>query len=132
MCAARGFTLIELLIVLAILGLLMGLVGPIAVERIEVARAQEEWLVVERTLHGLAFRAYVEGRPVAVDGDGARLSWQPAGGVVHTLDLRFLFCAPRQHVLINVNGIATPATFTLQQHAQSRTVALNAWLEDHR
>jgi prepilin-type N-terminal cleavage/methylation domain-containing protein len=130
MRAARGFTLIELLIVMAILGLLMGLVGPIAVERIEVARAQEEWLKVERTLHGLAFRAYVEGRPVEIDGDGARLSWRNGSGPGRSLELKYLFFAPRQHLVINANGIASPAVLALHQRERAREIVLNRWLED--
>jgi prepilin-type N-terminal cleavage/methylation domain-containing protein len=130
MRTARGFTLIELLVVMAILGLLVGLVGPIAVERIEVARAQQEWLTVERTLHGLAFRAYIEGRPVELNGDGARLSWQNGAGPGRSLELKYLFFAPRQHILINGNGIASPAVLALHQRQRARELALNGWLDD--
>ena len=44
---APGFTLVELLVVLAILGFVVALVGPLTADRLDKARAQEEWLVLE-------------------------------------------------------------------------------------
>ena len=44
----RAFTLIELLVVFSILGLLVALVGPLGARQMDKARAQEQWLVLQR------------------------------------------------------------------------------------
>lgn len=125
----RAFTLVELLIVFVILGLLLGLVGPIAVERMDRARAQEEWLIARRTLTGLAFRAYVDGRAISIEADGARLSWRAGPDAPRAHDFAHLFF-PSQRVVINSHGIAEPARLTVQQGPRERVVELNGWLDE--
>lgn len=127
---ARGFTLVELLVVLAILGLLVALVGPLTADRLDKARAQEEWLVLERTVNGLAFRAFAEGRAVELHAEGSRLAWRVAGVEQRTLSLEHLFFDPAQTVRINGNGIATPAQLTVRRAGRERSLELNRWLED--
>lgn len=127
---ARGFTLVELLVVLAILGLAVALVGPLTADRLDKARAQEEWLVLERTVTGLAFRAFAEGRPVELQADGARLAWRVAGAEERVLSLQHLFFNPAQTVTINANGVAAPRQLTVRQAGRERSLALNRWLED--
>ncbi len=129
MTNARGFTLVELLVVLAILGLLLGLVGPLAVDRIDKARAQEEWLVLERTVTGLAFRAFAEGKPVSLRGEGAELRWS-IGVEQRVVPFERLFFEPAQQLSINRNGIARPASLALRQGDRERLLELNGWLED--
>jgi prepilin-type N-terminal cleavage/methylation domain-containing protein len=130
MRAARGFTLVELLVVLAILGLVVALVGPLTVDRLDKARAQEEWLVLERTVTGLAFRAFAEGRPVELHAAGTQLAWRIAGAEQRSLPLRHLFFEPGQTVTINANGVATPRQLTVRQAGRERSLLLNRWLED--
>jgi prepilin-type N-terminal cleavage/methylation domain-containing protein len=127
---ARGFTLIELLVVLAILGLVIALVGPLTADRLDKARAQEEWLVLERTVSGLAFRAFAEGRAVELRAEGGRLAWRVAGADERVLSLAHLFFDPAQVVRINANGIAVPAQLTVRRDGRERRLELNRWLED--
>lgn len=127
---ARGFTLIELLVVLAILGLVVALVGPLTADRLDKARAQEEWLVLERTVSGLAFRAFAEGRAVELRAEGGRLTWQVAGADQRALALEHLFFDPAQVVRINANGIAVPAQLTVRRDGRERRMELNRWLDD--
>ena len=125
----RAYTLVELLIVFVILGLLFGLVGPITVERMDRARAQEEWLIARRTLTGLAFRAYADGRAISIEADGARLSWRAGPDAPRTRDFAHLFFPP-QRVVINSHGLAAPARLTVQQGPRERVVDLNGWLDE--
>jgi len=125
----RGFTLVELLVVLTILGLLLGLVGPLAVDRVDKAKSQEEWLMLERTVTGLAFRAFAEGRPVELTGEGTQLSWR-IGNEDRVLPFEKLFFDPRQELLINRNGVASPAVLNLRQAGRERRLELNTWLGD--
>jgi prepilin-type N-terminal cleavage/methylation domain-containing protein len=127
---ARGFTLIELLVVLAILGLVVALVGPLTADRLDKARAQEEWLVLERTVSGLSFRAFAEGRAVELRAEGGRLTWQVAGADQRALPLEHLFFDPAQTVLISANGIAVPAQLTVRRDGRERRLELNRWLDD--
>ena len=126
----RGFTLVELLVVLAILGLVVALVGPLTADRLDKARAQEEWLVLERTVSGLAFRAFAEGRPVELQAEGSRLTWRVAGADERALPLKHLFFDSAQTVQINANGIASPAQLTVLRDGRERRLELNRWLDD--
>ena len=126
----RGFTLVELLVVLAILGLLVALVGPLAADRLDKARAQEDWLVLERTVTGLAFRAFAQGQPVELRATGTTLVWKAGGADERSLMLPHLFFDPPQVVTINSNGIADPARLAVRQAGRERVLALNGWLDD--
>jgi prepilin-type N-terminal cleavage/methylation domain-containing protein len=131
MRAARrtsGFTLVELLVVFAVLGVLMALVAPLGVKQVERARAQEEWLVLRRTVEGLAFRAFAQGREVTLEARGAELVWRAAGGAEQRLALEHAFFDPAQRIRIDAHGIAAPATLSLSQSGRRRTLDLNEWV----
>jgi prepilin-type N-terminal cleavage/methylation domain-containing protein len=130
MSKQRGFTLVELLVVLVIMGLLMTLVGSLTVEQVDKARAQEEWLVLQRTLGGVAFRAYARNEPVEVLGDGRRLDWKAASGQSGELTLEQLSFDAPQKIVFNASGIANPARLEVRQRGRLRSIELNAWLED--
>ncbi len=115
MARGRGFTLVELLVVLAILGFVVALVGPLTADRIDKARAQEEWIVLDRTVRGLAFRAFADGREVELRAEGAELRWKMAGLDERSLPLEHLFFDEPQVVRINANGVAAPASLALHQ-----------------
>lgn len=123
-----GFTLIELLVVLAILGMLVALVAPLGVRQVERARAQEEWLVLQRTVEGLAFRAFAEGRSVRLDARGTALKWQLGAQPEKTLVLQHLFFDPGQTVRIDEHGVASPGALELRQDGRPRSIDLNRWL----
>ena len=126
----RAFTLVELLIVFAILGLLVALVGPLGARQMDKARAQEQWLVLERTVEGLAFRAFAEGREARLVARGTRLDWQFGDEPPRVLILDRLFFDPEQVVRIDTHGIAQPAALKLLQAGRPRSLPLNRWLED--
>ena len=126
----RGFTLVELLVVLAILGFIVALVGPLTADRIDKARAQEEWLVLDRTVRGLAFKAFADGREVVLRAEGAELRWQVAGFDERSLPLEHLFFDAPQVVRINVSGVAEPSSLVLHQAGRARRLELNGWLGD--
>jgi prepilin-type N-terminal cleavage/methylation domain-containing protein len=132
MSRGRGFTLVELLVVLAILGFVVALVGPLTADRLDKARAQEEWIVLDRTVRGLAFRAFADGREVEIRAEGAELRWKMAGLDERSLPLEHLFFDEAQVVRINVNGVAAPASLALHQAGRARVLELNGWMGDDR
>jgi type II secretory pathway pseudopilin PulG len=121
-------TLVELLIVFSIVGMLVALVGPATSGLMDKARAQEEWLVVERQVTDLAFRAFAGGQPVAITGRGAELSWSIGEAAKGSLKLSHLFVDPEQTVRINSHGVATPDRITLRQAGRERVLLLNKWM----
>jgi prepilin-type N-terminal cleavage/methylation domain-containing protein len=128
----RGFTLVELLVVLAILGFVIALVGPLTVDRLDKARGQEEWLVLERTVGGLAFRAFADGRDVELRGEGTLFTWQIGNAEQRSLVFKHIFFDSPQVVRINPNGVAEPGSFVLRQAGRERSLELNTWLEDRK
>ena len=130
MARVRGFTLVELLVVLAILGFVVALVGPLTADRLDKARAQEEWIILDRTVRGLAFRAFADGRDVELRGEGTQLTWKLGKDDAQSLTLAHLFFDTPQVVVINSNGVAEPGRMTLRQAGRERSLELNGWLGD--
>jgi general secretion pathway protein H len=128
----RAFTLVELLVVFAIVGLLVALVGPLGVRQMDKARAQEQWLVLQRTVEGLAFRAFAQGREVRLEARGTQLLWTVGDQQPRALVLDRLFFDPAQTILINDHGLAVPGALEVRQAGRARTLVLNGWLEGGR
>lgn len=124
----HAFTLVELLVVFAVLGVLVALVGPLGARQMDKARAQEQWLVLERTVEGLAFRAFAEGREVRLDARGAELAWRVGDEPSRVVVLDRLFFDPAQAVSINAHGIAEPSYLEVRLAGRARTLTLNDWL----
>jgi prepilin-type N-terminal cleavage/methylation domain-containing protein len=124
----NGFTLVELLIVFSIVGLLVALVAPMGVRQMDKARAQEEWLVLDRTIESLAFRAFAEGRAVTLEARGKELEWQVGAEPPRSLVLNHLFFDPSQRITIDANGLADHDTIEVRQANRPRTIELNRWI----
>ena len=57
-----GFTLVELMIVMSIVALLMGLVGPLTIKSYEKAKAVEESLSFKNWVNANSYRSFATGR----------------------------------------------------------------------
>lgn len=123
-----GFTLVELLIVFSIVGLLVALVAPMGVQQMDKARAQEEWLVLDRTIAALAFRAFAEGRAVTIEARGKELVWQIGADAPRTVALKYLFFSPDQILTIDANGLADHDAIEVRQGSRPRILELNRWV----
>ena len=129
---ARGMTLVELLIVFAIVGLLVSLVAPASSNLMDKARAQEEWLVLDRTVDSLAFKAYAEAQYIEVAAEERSLQWTVGGQPGGALTLAHLRFDRPQKVRINPNGLAEPELITVRQGDRARDLRLNRGLGGER
>lgn len=115
----RGFTLIEILLVVVLVSILAALVAPLGVTQVEKARAQSEWLTLDREIGRLSMDAFLSGDFVAIDAAGKQLAWEYRGGKQGSIEFEQLFFSPAQRITINPNGIADrPEILVLQRDRQ--------------
>lgn len=120
----RGFTLIEVLVVVLLASILITLVAPIGVEQVDKARAQTEFLELDRQIGRLSMDAFVRSDFVTLRAAGKQLTWQFEGGDRGTIEFDQLFFDTEQQVVINPNGIADPHVLVLLQRDRSRTIEM--------
>lgn len=125
---AGGMTLIELLIVFTIIGLLVSLVAPSSTKIMDKARAQEEWLVLDRTVDSLAFKAYADARFIQIDAQESTLQWTISGKAAGVLSLSHLRFDKPQQVVISPNGLANADRISVLQGERLRSLRLNRWI----
>lgn len=128
MKSTRGMTLVELLIVFTIMGLLVSLVAPSSTKLLDKARAQEEWLVLDRTIDSLAFRAFADGKYVELAAEDQTLQWKIDGKPAGALALGYLRFEKDQIVVISPNGFADLDEIVVFQGDRPRALRLNRWL----
>lgn len=104
MRAVKGFTLIELLVVLMIVGLLLSLVGPFALEQVDKARAQQEWLQFKREMQSSLFYSFLNKKKLYLHFQGAEITVDDHGDFKKYYDFDYLFFND-QTVVINENGL---------------------------
>lgn len=124
----RGMTLVELLIVFTIMGLLVSLVAPSSTKLLDKARAQEEWLVLDRTVDSLAFRAFADGKYVELAAKDHMLQWTIGGKPAGVLALGYLRFEKAQIVVISPNGLADVDEIAVLQGDRLRALRLNRWI----
>lgn len=69
-----GFTLIELMIVMAISALLVGMVGPLAMNSVDKANARQELLTVKNWLNKVSHRSFYTGETHILKLTGKQVS----------------------------------------------------------
>ncbi|MEA9432546.1 prepilin-type N-terminal cleavage/methylation domain-containing protein [Aeromonas caviae] len=62
----RGFTLLELLVVLVLVGMITGMVGPRFIDLAERLRHRNEWQTLQQRINGLPMEVQLTGRPMAL------------------------------------------------------------------
>lgn len=119
-----GFTLMEILLVVLLTSVLVALVAPLGVEQVEKARAQSEWLTLEREIGRLSMDAFLRSEFVTLDAAGKQLAWQSDRGEQGAIRFEQLFFPPQPKVRINPNGIADRAEIEVLQRARPRRLAI--------
>lgn len=120
-----GFTLIEILLVVLLTSILAALVAPLGIEQVEKARAQSEWLTLDREIDRLSLDAFLRGDFVTIYAAGRQLAWEFRGGKQGVIEFEHLFFSPEQRITINPNGIADrPEIEVLQRDRRRRLMLL--------
>lgn len=103
----RGFTLIELMIVMSIVALLMGLVGPLAINSVEKAQAKQEMLTLKNWLRKISDKAFYSGKSHRIELKGKQVLLFMKGEENSIAQTSFdsLFFQP-QEIHYNPNGFA--------------------------
>ena len=120
----RGFTLIEILLVVLLTSILAALVAPLGIEQVEKARAQSEWLTLDREIGRLSLDAFLYGDFVTIYAAGKQLVWESRGGQQGVIEFEQLFFSPEQRITINPNGIADRAEIEVLQRDRRRRLML--------
>jgi len=120
----RGFTLIEILLVVLLLSVTLALVAPLGVEQVDRARAQSEWLTLDREIGRLSANAFLRSEFITVYAAGKELVWESDAGEQGVIVFEHLFFAPEQRLTINPNGIAEPMEIEVLQRDRQRTLSL--------
>ena len=119
-----GFTLIEILLVVVLVSVLAALVAPLGVTQVEKARAQTEWLTLDREIGRLSMDAFLRSDFVAIDAAGKQLAWEYRGGKKGSIEFEQLFFSPAQRVTINPNGIADRPEILVLQRDRRRSLQI--------
>lgn len=123
-----GFTLIELLIVIAIVSLLMGLVGPLAVRNVEKAEAKVEAMTLNRWMEDLSYKAFLSERAIEVSFDGGLVQARYQDESDSFQSERFETVEfKQQRVVLNRNGFPMSAQVTYQVNDEQQQLKLTQY-----
>ncbi len=122
--AMRGFTLLEILLVVLLLSVTLALVAPLGAEQVDKARAQSEWLTLDREMGRLSMKAFLKREFIAILAAGKQLDWETGAGEKGSIVFEHLFFSPEQRLTINPNGIIEPMELEVLQRRTQRTLSL--------
>lgn len=125
-----GFTLIELMIVLTIVGFLMTMVGPLAVQSVEKAQAKQEMLMMKNWLRKVSARSFNTGQAFELKLAGVKAELYIQGETQQPLvskTFESLFFQP-QELLYNKKGFITPDILIGTYRERPLKINLSSWV----
>ena len=133
---ALGVTLIELLVVITIMMTMMSLVAPLAINTVNKAEAQTEFLSFCAKLRRASTIAFVNGKKIEVALRKNKLTVYSINSIVQPKESELIFEENYKYLTFsaiklsfNKNGIANLHTITLRQNTKQKSLALNELLE---
>lgn len=138
----QGVTLIELLVVITIMMTMMSLVAPLAINTVDRAEAQSEFLSFASTLRRASVKAFANGSGINVELKGNRITatmvtpslvpvtdeQQTEDKILYDHSYQFLNF-PESSLTMNRNGIPNMTKITVMQRGISKKLDLIALLE---
>ena len=125
-----GFTLIELMIVLTIVGVLMTMVGPLAVQSVEKAQAKQEMLSLKNLLRKVSAKAFNTGNEYRVILSGKQVTLYLADNEEKPQELfefEYLFFQPQKLYYSN-KGFVEPTLVKGTYRDKPLDLDLNLWI----
>ncbi|MDT0602816.1 pilus assembly FimT family protein [Thalassotalea castellviae] len=125
----RGFTLIELMIVMSIVALLMGMVGPLAINSLEKAQAKQEMLSLKNWFRKISARAFHTGQAHIVELTGKKVTLFVEGidNPIETTSFESLFFQP-QKLYYNKKGFISENKVTGTYRGKPLMLELATWV----
>jgi len=126
----RAFTLIELMIVMSIVALLMGMVGPLAINSLDKAQAKQEMLTVKNWLRKVSSRAFSTGQAHVIKLSGKNVQLYVKGdeqNLIENKTFESLFFQP-QEVNYNKKGFVTTDEIVGSYRNKPLTLNLKKWV----
>jgi prepilin-type N-terminal cleavage/methylation domain-containing protein len=126
----QGFTLIELMIVMTIVSLLMGMVGPLAMNSLEKADAKQEMLSIKNWLRKVSYRAFTTGQTHRIQLSGKRVilyAELDEENPIEDKTLKSLSFKP-QWLYYNNKGFVTPEVLEGTYRGKLLSINLNTWV----
>jgi len=122
-----GFTLVEMLIVMTIVGSLLSLVGPLAIDSLYKAQARSEILGMKNWLKYQSQRAFISGNNIHIQlkGKQAELVLSSLPNSPEVKQFEYLFFQP-QDIHFSQHGVSR----TRQVTASIAELEINIELED--
>jgi len=119
----RGFTLIELIIVLTIMAMLMGLVGPLMISSLEKSQAKVEAMTFSNWLKKVSFKALMRSEPLILVLNGKQARLENEQQQLKLVNFDYLFFQP-QTVRFNSKGFPEQTRLVYQLRGDRRELAL--------
>lgn len=108
-----GFTLVELLIVMSIMGLILSLVGPLALRVVDKAQAQSEFISFKNSLKKISYIAFASATEHSVVVDMQKISILKADETIQQSQFKYLQFSP-QKITFNSRGYPFPESINVK------------------
>ncbi|CAD2223395.1 conserved hypothetical protein [Pseudoalteromonas sp. 3J6] len=122
----KGFTLIELMVVMAVVALLVGLVGPLTMQQLDKAQAKAELLNLKRELVAVSQRAFFSDMQLTAKLAGKELSVfsEDNQTIIYNKNFDYLFFQPQEIVFNNI-GFVSLTSINANYRDEPLTINLN-------
>lgn len=123
-----GFTLVEMLIVMTIVGSLLSLVGPLAIDSLNKAQARSEILTMKNWLNYQSQRAFITGTDIQIQlrGKRASLVLSSLPNSPEFMEFDYLFFQP-QDIYFSQHGVSSTHQVMARIVDQDMTIELQDW-----
>jgi prepilin-type N-terminal cleavage/methylation domain-containing protein len=126
--STKGFTLVELLIVMTIVGTLLSLVGPLAIDSLSKAQARSEVLTLRNWVNYQSQRAFVTGADVQVRLFGKVAELTSESTLKNTKEFEYLSFPP-QVIVLTQHGFIEPKKIIATIVDEDINIDLKTWNE---